>query len=512
MTSFTPTAEQQAIVSAATGSKTSLMIQAFAGCSKTTTLELVARALPSDLPILYIVFNLKNKKEAEARFPPNVVVKTINGLGHGAWAKAIGKRLTLDDRKLGKLVTAIAKERGFNPSTDQWSGIRELVTKAMQVGLVPSNYSQRGLVEDTQETWNDLADSCGVFEQVEVLTSIAREVLDASIKQGFSGIISFDDQIYLSVLFHGVFPRFPLVLVDEAQDQSMLNIKMISRTAADRLIVVGDDKQACYLWRGAAGDAMKQLRVLRAEWIDLPLATTFRCPKVVVARQQKHAPGFKAWEQCKDGEHIRFPKKPPQDAPDEQPHWIWTDVPNGGTAAVICRNNAPILSLAFKLLAQGTAVVMLGRDIGKGLVALSKKLLPRDDLQRDQCAALIEDWRNKEVAFANANGQERKAEGINDRADCLLAVLGSEGVQHSGDLRSKLEALFARENGKVTLSSIHRAKGLEWDTIVHLDPWRIPSKYAKRDPAQLVQEWNLKYVAETRTKHTLIEACLEDFQ
>ena len=89
---FTPTDEQQAIIDAACGRSQSLMIRAYAGCAKTSTLELLARALPAALQILYIVFNVKNKKEAEARFPPNVVVKTINGLGHAAWGRALGRK------------------------------------------------------------------------------------------------------------------------------------------------------------------------------------------------------------------------------------------------------------------------------------------------------------------------------------------------------------------------------------------------------------------------------------
>ena len=53
--------------------------------------------------------------------------------------------------------------------------------------------------------------------------------------------------------------------------------------------------------------------------------------------------------------------------------------------------------------------------------------------------------------------------------------------------------------------------------MLHLDPWRIPSKWAREaaregDTAQLDQEWNLKYVAETRTKHTLLEANLKTFE
>lgn len=515
---FAPTAEQQAIITAACERMESLMIRAYAGCSKTTTLELLSRALPSALPILYIVFNTKNRKEAESRFPPNVVVKTINGLGHGAWGRALGKKLVLDDRKLGKLVTSVCKEAHFDATTEQWSCIREVVTKAQQAGLVPSDFAVRSLVPDDAGTWKELAESCGYYDCDAILLQFARQALIASIRLAYDGTISFDDQIYMSVMFNGAFPRFPLVLVDEAQDQSVLNIAMIKRCAADRLVVVGDEKQACYVWRGAAGDAMERLRALRTQWIDLPLATTFRCTRLVVSRNTHHAPGFKAYEKNHEGKYYRDgPRARRTEDGDARPEWNWSDVelvaPNpSATSAVLCRNNAPLLSLAFKLLASGTPVVMLGRDIGKGLVTLAKKLLIDDETSREVCVFVIEAWREKEVTLALANGADRKAEGINDRADCLVAVLGSDGCESAGALRAKLTALFARESGKVTLSSIHRAKGLEYDVVLHLDPWRIPSKYARKaGGVELAQEWNLKYIAETRTKHTLIEANLEDF-
>jgi hypothetical protein len=43
-------------------------------------------------------------------------------------------------------------------------------------------------------------------------------VLTDSIRLAYEGQIDFDDQIYMPTLFGGTFPRFPLVMVDEAQD------------------------------------------------------------------------------------------------------------------------------------------------------------------------------------------------------------------------------------------------------------------------------------------------------
>lgn len=499
------------------------MIRAFAGCAKTTTLQMLCEALPKDLPILYLVFNVKNKKEAEKRFPSNVTVMTMNGLGHRAWGRAMGARLTIDERKLGKLVTAAFEAERFSEGPETWNLTRELVTAAMQAGLVPSDFAPRkGLTEDNAESWGDLADDIPIYDREERAQAIhfARAALVASVKQSFVGTISFDDQIYCSAMFGGVFPRFGTVLVDEAQDQSKMNIRMINRCAAGRLIIVGDEKQGIYLWRGAEANAMEQIRALRTEWLDLTLPETFRCAKLIVERQQKHAPGFRAYSANKEGSfHILPEPEPTLEGLDfvKPETWKWLDVEKRSPCkqlpeqAILCRNNAPLLSMAFKLLRSGTPCVMLGRDIGKGLIALAKKLMPLDDIPAATCAMLINEWRNSEASLAKANGKDAKIAGIEDRAECLLAVLDSASVKTSGELRSALERLFARDTGRVTLSTIHRAKGLEWDVVLHLDPFRIPSRFAQGNPAQLQQEMNLKYVAETRTKSVLIEANLEDF-
>src|SRR5262249_50842977 len=138
----------------------------------------------------------------------------------------------------------------------------------------------------------------------------------------------------------------------------------------------------------------------------------------------------------------------------------------------------------FKLLRRGIGVTILGRDIGKSLITLAKKIIPDDDVPITECLAKINAWMERECALARANGKDDKVESITDRGECLLAVAEAEGIRNSWDLREALSKLFARDTGVVTLSTIHRAKGLEWDTVVHLDPWRVPSKFAKARAAQ----------------------------
>lgn len=517
---FTPTDEQQAVVVAVAG-KDSVMVEAYAGCSKSTTLQLSAPKIR--LPALALAFNKKIATDLKGLMPGNFEVKTFNGLGHGAWMRANPQvsTWTLDDKKLGKLVSAVAKGRQVDLSSEQWDQLRRLVTGVMAAGIVPGNVGDP-LKLDHPDSWAAVADGLWIPEgDFEFLYDMARQTLAESISMARQGVISFDDQVYCSACLGGVFPKFPVMFVDEAQDLSPLNHHQLRQAMRDdgRLVAVGDTRQAIYGFRGSDSNSMKSMRQLRPDWTDRGLTTTFRCPKVVVARQQSHAPGFSAWHTNAEGSFAHW--RAPYDS--EEPFaWTWQQLfdalptPNA-TLAVLCRNNAPLLALAFKLLRQGVGVVMLGRDIGKGLVALSRKIAKDDGTAIELVVGRITEWKESEQAKAVAEGHDDRVAGVIDRAECLLAVAESSGVVDAGALRTALEKLFSRDYGRVTLASIHKAKGLEWDCVLHLDPWRIPSKQAKKaaaegDERQLVQEWNLRYVLETRTKHTLLTANLEDFE
>lgn len=517
-----PTPEQQAILDATTSSKESLMVTAMAGTGKTSTLVMIANALPMQ-PAIALAFNTSIKKELEKRFPSFWKIMTLNGLGHRAWMSAIrGKPILLDERKLGRLTTQTLKDHQYSGGEDAWGNIRQLVTKAMQAGIVPESRPHKGFRPDTPEQWAMLADENWLQDVGEIEISLAREILVRSVNEGFEGIISFDDQIYLPVCFNGQFPRYPLLMGDEVQDWSVMNRVMAQRACSGRFILVGDPRQSIYQFRGADSASMDRLRKLRPQWIDLPLSVTFRCPKVIVDRQQKHAPGFTAFHTNAIGaisKFLRYPDPigstiPKEDLNGPQTwNWNWVEQQNKHhSLAILSRNNAPLLKIAFKLLRSNVPVTMLGRDIGKTLVALSKKVLPDDDLPAPACMAEVNAWRDSQVALAHANGQEEKVANLHDQAECLLAVIEGARAENAAAIRWYLKELFERTAGHVTISTIHRSKGLEWDTILHLDPWRIPSKHAMQNPVQMQQEMNLRYVCETRCKRLLIEANLEDFE
>lgn len=522
MPKFEPTDEQGAIMAAvADPAGGSVMVEAGAGCAKSATLQLAAPGIR--VPALGLAFNRAIAKELQPKLPGNFKVQTFNGLGYGAWMRANPQisRFELDERKLGKLVSQTAKDRKISLSSDQWDSCRRFVSAVMQAGLSPGNIGTP-LLPDEPENWMEIADAIWIpREDVEFLVDIAREVLERDIALAKEGKISFDDQIYCSAILGGQFPKYPVLFADESQDLSPLNHLMIQHSIRPdgRLVAVGDSRQAIYAFRGADSDSMRKMRAVMPRWADRQLTMTFRCPAAIVKRQLEHYPAYRAAPGNPEGlfHQYRFDDS---EIELEGQGWNIPEIrklyPAGRSLAVLCRNNAPILSLAFKLIRGGQGCQVFGRDIGKGLLALSKKILPDDNSSAVSCVAAISDWLEREESLARANGKEEKVAGIRDKGESLLACLQGSGARSAGELRAVIEQLFEREAGQIVLSSIHRAKGLEWDTVVHLDPWRIPSKFAKRlaaagDTSQLKQEFNLRYVAETRTRFLLVNANLENY-
>src|SRR5215472_18477935 len=114
-----PTPEQQEIIEAVAEGQRSLMIGAYAGTAKSTTIEMAAPGVKG--PALALAFNKKIADELQGRLPSNFKARTLNSIGHGAWIRSLNKpSINLDARKLGKLVTSVARDRKTPLSTDQW--------------------------------------------------------------------------------------------------------------------------------------------------------------------------------------------------------------------------------------------------------------------------------------------------------------------------------------------------------------------------------------------------------
>lgn len=162
--------------------------------------------------------------------------------------------------------------------------------------------------------------------------------------------------------------------------------------------------------------------------------------------------------------------------------------PHAGTftsgSAVICRNNAPLYSLAAKLLSNGRSVSVTGSDMGPRVRTLMKRL-GNPEMEQPQVVEAIESWRQEKLAV--------ESKTANDVADCML-VFAKQG-ETLGQSLAYAESLF-EQKGMITLITGHKAKGLEWGTVFHLDRWLISDNE---------QDLNLLYVIQTRSLNEYYE-------
>jgi superfamily I DNA/RNA helicase len=469
---------------------------AVAGSGKTATLVAGASAIPQSRRTLACAFGKANQLDLEAKLPETIDCRTFNGLGHRTWGRHTARRLELDAKKVGKLTTDFCKRYQVQ---DLWVPIKDLVNKAKLNGLVPAEMAHlaMGLTRDTDENWKEMAFDYGIDFSPDIL-NVARTVLRESIALGLKGVVDFDDQLYLPVIFKSRFQTYDQVLVDEAQDLNAIQHIMVERSTGGAIASLGDPHQSIYGFRGAVANSMEAL-ASKFSLRTLPMTFNFRCGRTIIEQAQAYVPHIQAWSGASDGS-VGWVKR-----------WSPTMFKPGD--AILCKNNAPLITLAFRCIRDRIGVSIAGRDIGKALGTLIKSLCPGGEMLTvplDVFTGLLSEWASIETLKARAKDDEAKCEAILDRSECLFAIMdGTLEARTALDLFEAAAHLFDKANGMVTLSTIHKAKGLEWSRVYFLDSWRLPSKFAKiafeaGNPEPLRQENNLSYVAITRAKHELI--------
>jgi hypothetical protein len=472
-----PTVQQNHILDLVENYEENLIIDAGPGTGKTRTLRLIDEAIRARYAVLYLAFNKRIVEEAKApdddgsqKFNETTEIRTINGAGHRVWGETASGRLTVDTLKTHNIFRTLVVTLSREEQNEAWTDyqlIRTSVGKAKALGYIPNGVKSRvpSLIAP-DIFFNDLEEKPSTLAQ-----TLIDDILARSIQLSYAGNIDYDDQLYMPVMFGGSFPQIPLVLIDEAQDLNPVNHKMLEHyvNRGARLIAVGDPWQSIYAFRGAVQEGMEQIKErFNCEVADLSIS--FRCPSEIVKKAQ--------WRNAKltwsreGGEVAGLNSLHVDDIPDD--------------AAIICRNNAPLFSLALKLLSNRRGVTITGTDIGKKIVKIMEKLGPQE-MKRDQLLDQIELWRQEKLAVQSTTA--------NDTADCMrvFATFGKTLSEATG----YAEFLF-KQSGTITLTTGHKAKGLEWDKIYHLDPFLI--RVDKEE-----QEKNLSYVVTTRSKDRLHE-------
>ena len=482
-----PLTPQQKTAADAIASNEPVTVEAVAGSGKTTTIVAGLGKVPGTRRVLACAFNVAIKKTLEQRVPGYVHCKTLNGIGHSMWQRHLGRGLTLDADKPIKQLKAMATERQL-PTSESFANILGLFRAARTAGMRPDGWHNgRSLVPDDRDTWEELAFQYDLDANEPDIERV-RDLFCRSNKLALQGTIDFDDQIYQPVLYGAKSYDYDQIVVDESQDLNPLQHALLSQFMRATYQVVGDPRQSIYGFRGAVSNSMDALAE-RFGLTSLPLTVCFRCGSSIVSEAQRYAPEIEAFEQSGLGEVESLQK------------WDLASIPNG--AAILSRYNAPLIKLAMAMIRARRRPDFQGRDIGKGMRALVRKLDKGLTQRMETFGSNLSEWTDQQIGMALERGQDSKADAIRDKSDSLLALMEEPGLRTTTDLAAHIDQFFSRSVGGTVLSSIHRAKGLEWQHVMWLDPTSSPGRYAYKaardgNPEPLRQETNLKYVATTR--------------
>lgn len=507
---FALTAQQQAFISALTGTSNHLALVARAGCGKTSTILEGVDAIAKKYPRaeqLVCAFNKSIADEVAEKLRERghtdwrtVQAATLHSLGFGLLKFMFKPKI--DEKKVRIIVQDLAAqaERGFNePGLDEvaqtcqayGAQVEALVKYAKQAGVGFFNDLPIGNVA----VWHHLADHFDVnglddTTEADLVVGAAQEVYRRSLKQ--TDVIDFDDMI-LFPLVKNLRVKFgkDIIFLDEAQDLSRARqalARKFLKPNTGRMIVVGDDRQAIYGFSGADADALPNL-ISGLGATVLPLSITWRCPKNVVALAQSYVPDIQAAETAPEGLVERVAALPDDLAPGD---------------AILCRNTAPLITAAYKLIRSGVACKVEGRAIGEGLISLANRWKVKNI---DTLLTRLEAYEGREVEKAMAKGNDSKVEEIQDKCETLRQICSAvtlKGGSTVADVGAFIHSLFADgAEDVVILATYHRSKGREWERVFlweHSE--RCPSKAARQE-WQLAQEDNLAYVAITRAKREL---------
>ena len=268
-----------------------------------------------------------------------------------------------------------------------------------------------------------------------------------------------------------------IFLLQEKKKVYSIEIEKEHNYVADRILT----HNCIYSFMGSNLDSLHAIKN-SPNTIELPLSMTYRCAVNIVDEARKVFPdGIEAapgavlgsvdcgsFRDAKDGDFI------------------------------LCRNNAPLMETFIELLKLGKRCAIMGKDYGDELVYLIDSIKDIWGLEA-KLEKLSESLAKKGVKMPTKVPAYAQLE---EKVHVLLTL-----YEYFGDLevvRNRIYDIFTDTQSKgVTLSTIHKSKGLEADNVYFLQPDLLPSKYAVTELA-LYAEKCLKFVAITRSRKNLI--------
>ncbi|MCB5907204.1 UvrD-helicase domain-containing protein [Streptomyces pinistramenti] len=473
-----PTPEQSAAAEAFR-SGSDLVIQAGAGTGKTTTLAMLAQEARSQgRQGRYIAFNKAIAREAARTFPAKITCSTAHALAYAAIGRHYQARMNAPRQAGWKAGAAL----GIDAGTSLRLGPRKVTHKALSYTVL------RTVTRFCQSADKDIghqhvpslrgAESEPLHRRLaDLVLPYARKAW-ADLQHPDHGVVRFEHDHYLKMwALQDPVVAADVLLLDEAQDTNpVVEQVFTAQRGHAQLVLVGDSAQAIYGWRGArdvmAGFPGQQLSLSRSFRFGPALATEAN-----------------RWLAIADAP-IRLTGAP----------WLATElskVPK--PQAVLCRSNAGAMVEVIWQLEAGRRVALAGG--GDALRALARAAHALESGRRTAHPELMlfESWAElREYAECDPAGRD------------LLPLVELVDEHGADAVLRALDRLSPEDIAEVTVSTVHRAKGREWDSVRIAGDFTGPDDLDERgdDGAPLpgpidVDEARLAYVAVTRARSRL---------
>jgi superfamily I DNA/RNA helicase len=150
------------------------------------------------------------------------------------------------------------------------------------------------------------------------------------------------------------------------------------------------------------------------------------------------------------------------------------------------------------LLKGGNRAVISGKDMNSNLQSLACEVKGDTLSEMRQHLGAWHDVESQRLMDCEAS--ETRMVLLDDRVASLKAIM--EQYQTPADVFTSMNDLYSGPAARVTLSTVHRAKGLEAERVIILRPGLLP--LAVTQDWEKHQEVNIEYVALTRSRRELI--------
>lgn len=451
-----------------------LVLQAGAGTGKTTTLAMLATG--TQRRGRYLAFNKDIAHDAATRFPRTVTCKTAHATAYAALGYRYGSRLNGPRQPAWKAGQALGITRPIRIGDHEISH-KTLSHTVLRTVTRFCHSSDRALARHHVPRLRRLSANAEHAELTEVVMPFATRAW-SDLQAPDQGVVRFEHDHYLK-MWALTEPKIDadFLFLDEAQDTNPV-LEQVFNAQRDhaQLVMVGDSAQAIYGWRGAR-DVMTDFDAT---------ALTLTCSFRFGPRLAEHA---NHWLELAEAP-IRLTGS--ESIPTEVGEVTHPD-------AVLCRTNIGAMAEVMRLLSEGHRVAL-----ARGGHTLAALALAARDLQDGRRTS------HPELVLFSSWGDVQDYAAYDPAGGDLQPFVDLVDTHGPDAILTAVNELTGEDRADVIVSTAHKAKGREWQTVRIGDDFPPPKDTDQCDATgrpipEPVKDTDarLAYVAVTRARRRL---------